>query len=151
MLLFRTGVGRNGAVQNRPGLNSPEKRKRRTVLSFKAIASPVQTHRAPLRDINGIQTTPHLQPDVRDELGRVTTSDCDQLGFRPIRSTMREVQIVRAWLNAEGRLEIAVNIDWPTQKRERLASGVANAIVGVLGEDALREFHALNPENPTTH
>lgn len=58
---------------------------------------------------------------------------------------------MRAWLNAEGVLEIAVNTDWPRHKRQPLAHGVAKAIMCVLGQDVVQGFQALNAENPATH
>ena len=64
---------------------------------------------------------------------------------------MSEREIIRVCIDDEGQLDVTVARLCPEAKAGRLANEVAEAVVRLLGERALRDFRRPNPAARVTH
>ena len=63
----------------------------------------------------------------------------------------RNQELVRAYLNGEGMLEIFVAGFCPDEEQEEIAKRTADAIMRVIGEDALRDLRQLTARPRLMH
>jgi|CXWL01.1.fsa_nt_gi hypothetical protein len=64
---------------------------------------------------------------------------------------MREREIIRVCIDDDGRLDVTVARLCPEAKAGRLANEVAEAVVRLVGERALRDFRDVGLTSPVTH
>ena len=63
----------------------------------------------------------------------------------------RNQELVRAYLNGEGMLEVFVAGFCPDDEQEEIAKQTADAIMRVIGEDALKELQKLTAPPRVMH
>jgi hypothetical protein len=63
----------------------------------------------------------------------------------------RDRELVRAYLNGEGMLEVFVAGFCPDDEQEEIAKQTADAIMRVIGEDAMKELRQLTAPPRVMH